>query len=167
MKPTDEEEQKLRLYDGYCSQLDLAEQVMKALTHIPFAFKRIRAWLFMSSLQDDVSSFRESFLQLEAACRELKHRLFLKLLEVVLKTGNRLNDGTFCGGANALKLDTLLKLSDVKGANGKTTLPHFVVQEIIRSEGVREARMAMESGRSPLPSTSEDGSNGSLQENSY
>ncbi|TVU32673.1 hypothetical protein EJB05_24416 [Eragrostis curvula] len=164
MKPTDEEEQKLRLYDGDFSQLGLAEQVMKSLLDIPFAFKRINTLLFMSSLQEDASSLRDSFLQLEAACGELKHRLFLKLLEAVLKTGNRLNDGTFRGGANAFKLDTLLKLSDVKGADGKTTLLHFVVQEIIRSEGVREARLAMESEISPRPSTSDDNSNESPQE---
>lgn len=51
-----------------------------------------------------------------------------------------MNDGTYRGGAQAFKLDTLLKLSDVKGADGKTTLLHFVVQEIIRSEGIRAAR---------------------------
>lgn len=63
--------------------------------------------------------------------------MFLKLLEAVLKTGNRMNDGTNRGDAQAFKLDTLLKLVDVKGADGKTTLLHFVVQEIIRAEGSR------------------------------
>ncbi|RWW78174.1 hypothetical protein BHE74_00013618 [Ensete ventricosum] len=57
-----------------------------------------------------------------------------------------MNDGTYRGGAQAFKLDTLLKLSDVKGADGKTTLLHFVVQEIIRSEGVRAVRLARQSG---------------------
>jgi hypothetical protein len=104
------------------------------------------------------------FVCCQSACGELKRRLFLKLLEAVLKTGNRLNDGTFRGGANAFKLDTLLKLSDVKGADGKTTLLHFVVQEIVRSEGVREARLVMESKRSPRPSISDDNSNESPQE---
>ena len=66
--------------------------------------------------------------------------MFLKLLEAVLKTGNRMNDGTYRGGAQAFRLDTLLKLSDVKGTDGKTTLLHFVVQEIIRSEGIRAVR---------------------------
>jgi len=47
-----------------------------------------------------------------------------------------MNVGTIRGGARAFKLDTLLKLADVKGTDGKTTLLHFVVQEIIRSEGV-------------------------------
>jgi hypothetical protein len=50
----------------------------------------------------------------QVACQELRNnRLFLKLLEVVLKTGNRMNAGTFRGGAQTFKLDTLLKLSDV------------------------------------------------------
>lgn len=56
-----------------------------------------------------------------------------------------MNDGTYRGGAQAFKLDTLLKLSDVKGTDGKTTLLHFVVQEIIRSEGIKAARAAKES----------------------
>jgi hypothetical protein len=61
-------------------------------------------------------------------------KLFLKLLEAVLKTGNRMNVGTARGGAMAFKLDTLLKLADVKGTDGRTTLLHFVVQETVRSQ---------------------------------
>lgn len=53
-----------------------------------------------------------------------------------------MNDGTYRGGAQAFRLDTLLKLADVKGTDGKTTLLHFVVQEIIRSEGIRAVRTA-------------------------
>lgn len=75
---------------------------------------------------------------LQSACEELRNsRMFMKLLEAVLKTGNRMNVGTNRGDAHAFKLDTLLKLVDVKGADGKTTLLHFVVQEIIRTEGAR------------------------------
>lgn len=75
---------------------------------------------------------------LQEACKELRSsRLFLKLLEAVLKTGNRMNIGTIRGGAKAFKLDALLRLADIKGTDGKTTLLHFVVQEIIRSEGIR------------------------------
>lgn len=77
-------------------------------------------------------------LLFQVACEELRNcRMFLKLLEAVLKTGNRMNVGTNRGDAEAYKLDTLLKLADVKGADGKTTLLHFVVQEVIRTEGAR------------------------------
>ena len=72
----------------------------------------------------------------QAACEELRgSRLFHKILDAVLKTGNRMNTGTTRGNAHAFKLDALLKLADVKGADGKTTLLHFVVEEIIKSEG--------------------------------
>lgn len=143
MAPTSEEELKLRVFNGELSQLGNAERFLKVLVDIPFAFKRLESLLFMCTLQEEVSTVKESFATLEAACTELrKSRLFLKLLEAVLKTGNRMNDGTYRGGAQAFKLDTLLKLSDVKGTDGKTTLLHFVVQEIIRSEGLRSAAHA-------------------------
>ncbi|XP_010520874.1 PREDICTED: formin-like protein 5 [Tarenaya hassleriana] len=146
MAPTADEELKLRLYCGEIAHLGPAERFLKALIDIPFAFKRLEALLFMCTLDEEMTFVTESFATLEVACKELRSsRLFLKLLEAVLKTGNRMNDGTFRGGAQAFKLDTLLKLSDVKGTDGKTTLLHFVVQEIIRSEGVRAARTTRES----------------------
>nr|XP_043629081.1 formin-like protein 5 [Erigeron canadensis] len=146
MAPTADEELKLRMYNGDLSHLGTAERFLKMLIEIPFAFKRLESLLFMCTFQEEESMIKESFTTLEAACVELrKSRLFLKLLEAVLKTGNRMNDGTFRGSAQAFKLDTLLKLSDVKGLDGKTTLLHFVVQEIIRSEGIRAARTTRES----------------------
>uniref|UniRef100_A0A7N0VGT6 Formin-like protein n=1 Tax=Kalanchoe fedtschenkoi TaxID=63787 RepID=A0A7N0VGT6_KALFE len=149
MAPTQEEELKLRMFDGDISLLGPAERFLKALVDIPFAFKRIECLIFATSIQEEVSITKQSFATLEVACKELRSsRLFLKLLEAVLKTGNRMNDGTFRGGAQAFKLDTLLKLADVKGTDGKTTLLHFVVQEIIRSEGIRAARAARESASS-------------------
>ncbi|KAH0888995.1 hypothetical protein HID58_051424, partial [Brassica napus] len=146
MAPTPEEELKLRLYSGEISQLGTAERFLKAVVDIPFAFKRLEALLFMCTLHEEMAFVKESFQTLEVACQELRgSRLFLKLLEAVLKTGNRMNDGTFRGAAQAFKLDTLLKLADVKGTDGKTTLLHFVVQEIIRTEGRRAARTIRES----------------------
>ncbi|ESQ43002.1 hypothetical protein EUTSA_v10012631mg [Eutrema salsugineum] len=146
MAPTPEEELKLRLYCGEIAQLGSAERFLKAVVDIPFAFKRLEALLFMCTLYEEMAFVKESFQTLEVACKELRgSRLFLKLLEAVLKTGNRMNDGTFRGGAQAFKLDTLLKLADVKGTDGKTTLLHFVVQEIIRTEGRRAARTIRES----------------------
>ena len=70
-----------------------------------------------------------------------------------------MNVGTFRGDAQAFKLDTLLKLSDVKGTDGKTTLLNFVVLEIIRSEGVRALRLQSKSFSSVR--TEEDTNNNS------
>ncbi|XP_020256532.1 formin-like protein 11 isoform X2 [Asparagus officinalis] len=156
MAPTTEEELKIRAFNEP-SQLGPAEQFIRAIVDIPFAYPRMEALLFMSSLPEEASSISQSFSTLEIACKELRSsRLFLKLLEAVLKTGNRMNDGTYRGGAQAFKLDTLLKLADVKGTDGKTTLLHFVVLEIIRAEGVRAVRAARESQCSFSSITSED-----------
>lgn len=147
MAPTADEELKLRLYTGDLSLIGPAERFLKALIDIPFAFKRLEALLFVSTFQEEFTSVKQSLATLEAASRELKNsRLFLKLLEAVLKTGNRMNDGTYRGGAQAFKLETLLKLSDVKGTDGKTSLLHFVVHEIIRGEGIRAARRMRDGG---------------------
>ncbi|CAJ2650446.1 unnamed protein product [Trifolium pratense] len=146
MAPTSDEELKLRLFSGNLSQLGPADRFLKAMVDIPFAFKRMEVLLFMCTFKEELTTTMESFAVLEVACKELRSsRLFHKLLEAVLKTGNRMNDGTYRGGAQAFKLDTLLKLSDVKGTDGKTTLLHFVVQEIIRSEGIKAARAEKES----------------------
>ncbi|CAH8361581.1 unnamed protein product [Eruca vesicaria subsp. sativa] len=138
MVPTKEEELKLSSYKGAVEELGSAEKFLRALVGVPFAFQRAEAMLYRETFEDEVVHLRNSFSMLEEACKELKSsRLFLKLLEAVLKTGNRMNVGTIRGGAKAFKLDALLKLSDVKGTDGKTTLLHFVVQEISRSEGIR------------------------------
>ncbi|GMP60498.1 hypothetical protein CsSME_00023336 [Camellia sinensis var. sinensis] len=144
MVPTKEEEDKLSSYKGDINELCSAEKFVMTMLNIPFAFLRIEAMLYKETFEDEVVHLRKSFSMLEEACNELRSsRLFLKLLEAVLKTGNRMNVGTIRGGARAFKLDTLLKLSDVKGTDGRTTLLHFVVQEIIRSEGIRVSESIM------------------------
>ncbi|XP_045088741.1 formin-like protein 13 [Aegilops tauschii subsp. strangulata] len=136
MAPTKEEELKLKDYSGDLSKIDPAERFLKDVLNVPFAFKRVDAMLYRANFDAEVNYLRKSFGTMEAACSDLRSsNLFLKLLDAVLKTGNRMNDGTNRGEARAFKLDTLLKLADIKSTDGKTTLLHFVVQEIIRSEG--------------------------------
>ncbi|XP_039832275.1 formin-like protein 4 isoform X2 [Panicum virgatum] len=97
--------------------------------------------LKLRNFTGDLSKLGSAERFLKAACDDLKgSRLFLKLLEAVLRTGNRMNVGTIRGQAKAFKLDTLLKLADVKGTDGKTTLLHFVVQEIVRSEDAKSEK---------------------------
>ncbi|KAI4387208.1 hypothetical protein MLD38_005057 [Melastoma candidum] len=157
MAPTKEEEIKLRDYNGDISKLGTAERFLKAILDVPFAFKRVEAMLYRANFDAEVKYLRKSFQTLEAASEELRNsRLFLKLLEAVLRTGNRMNVGTTRGDARAFKLDTLLKLVDIKGADGKTNLLHFVVQEIIRSEG-EDANQVKDCVLTKVQSLSEDG----------
>jgi len=114
--------------------------------------------LYRANFDTEVNYLKKSFGTLEAACSDLRSsNLFLKLLDTVLKTGNRMNDGTNRGKASAIKLDSLLKLADVKSADGKTTLLHFVVQEIIRSEGVDSDQTATDPGSASKEQFKKDG----------
>lgn len=65
MAPSSEEELKLRLYSGDLLQLSPADRFLKAMVDIPFAFKRLESLLFMCSLQEEVSSVKESLSSIE------------------------------------------------------------------------------------------------------
>ena len=85
-------------------------------------------WRNMKQTQQDLEL-------LEQACDQLKSsRSLVKILEMVLAVGNHLNGGSFRGAARGFKLDALLKLMDVKGRNKKTTLLHFVVSELLKTD---------------------------------
>ncbi|KAF5180306.1 Formin-like protein [Thalictrum thalictroides] len=137
--PTKEEESKILEYDGNPTKLADAESFLfHILKAVPSPFARINAMLFQSNYDSEILQLKESLQTLELGCKELRTRgLFLKLLEAVLKAGNRMNAGTARGNAQAFNLSALRKLSDVKSTDGKTTLLHFVVEEVVRSEGKR------------------------------
>lgn len=159
--PTDEEASEIIAFDGDPTRLADAESFLyHLLKAVPSAFSRFNAMLFRSNYDLEVSQIKESLQSLESACKELRTRgLFLKLLEAVLKAGNRLNAGTSRGNAQAFNLTALRKLSDVKSSDGKTTLLQFVVQEVVRAEG---KRCVLSKNRS-LSRTSSQSSNGGSQ----
>lgn len=139
LAPTKEEEDMIRDFSGNPSKLADAESFLfHLLRAVPSPFARLDAMLFRSNYGPEVAHLKQSLQTLEVACKELKNRgLFWKLLEAVLKAGNRMNAGTARGNAQAFNLKALCKLSDVKSTDGRTTLLHFVVEEVVRAEGKR------------------------------
>lgn len=136
---TQEEISQILAYKGDPQKLADAESFLyHLLNSVPSAFTRFNAMLFRLNFSSEILHLKECLQTLESACKELRTRgLFLKLLEAILKAGNRLNAGTARGNARAFNLTSLRKLSDVRSTDGKTTLLHFVVQEVIRAEGKR------------------------------
>nr|KYP65927.1 Formin-like protein 8 [Cajanus cajan] len=137
--PTEEEQMLILAYEGDPSKLAAAESFLHhILKVVPSAFKRLNALLFRLNYDSEMVEIKEFLHTLELGCKELRNQgIFLKLLEAVLKAGNRMNAGTNRGNAQAFNLASLRKLSDVKSTDGKTTLLHFVVEEVVRSEGKR------------------------------
>ncbi|CAK8536913.1 unnamed protein product [Lathyrus sativus] len=137
--PTEEEQSHILEYEGDTTKLAAAESFLyHILKAVPSAFKRLNAILFRLNYDSEIKEIKEILQTLEMACKELRSQgVFVKLLEAVLKAGNRMNAGTNRGNAQAFNLVSLRKLSDVKSVDGKTTLLHFVVEEVVRSEGKR------------------------------
>ncbi|KAJ7956296.1 Formin-like protein [Quillaja saponaria] len=137
--PTDEEQAKIIHFSGNPTKLADAESFLyHILKAVPTAFARVKAMLFRSNYDCEILQLKESLQTLELGCKELRSRgLFLKLLEAILKAGNRMNAGTVRGNAQAFNLSALRKLSDVRSTDGKTNLLHFVVEQVVRSEGRR------------------------------
>lgn len=137
--PTREEKIQILAFDGDVGRLADAESFLyHLLKAVPAAFNRINAMLFRFSYGSEINQLKDSLKTLDSACNELRSsRVFTKLLEAILKAGNRLNAGTARGDAQGFNLTALLKLSDYKSSDGKTTLLHFVVHEVVRNEGRR------------------------------
>ncbi|XP_027337871.1 formin-like protein 8 [Abrus precatorius] len=139
--PTKEEEAKIIQFSGNPDKLADAESFLYyILKEVPTAFNRLKAMLFRSSYDCEVLQLKEHLQTLEMGCKELRTSgLFLKLLEAILKAGNRMNAGTSRGNAQGFNLSALGKLSDVKSTDGKTSLLHFIVEQVVQSEGKRQA----------------------------
>ncbi|XP_074309798.1 formin-like protein 4 [Silene latifolia] len=135
----EEEKTKILSFDGEVERLCDAESFLyRLLKAVPLAFTRINAMLFRYTYDSEIEQLKVTLQTLETACGELRNPgVFLKLLEAVLKAGNRVNAGTARGEAKAFNLTALLKLSDYKSSDGKSTLLHFVVHEVARNEGRR------------------------------
>ena len=94
---------------------------------------------FRSSFKSELNRLKDFSQTLSRGCEELMNKgLFTKLLEATLKVGNRLNSGTTRGNAKAFHLNLLLRLSDVKSTDRKTTLLPFIVKEVIKFEGKKQ-----------------------------
>ncbi|KAH6797430.1 formin 8 [Perilla frutescens var. hirtella] len=137
--PTQEETAQILQFNGNPTKLADAESFLyHILKAVPSAFVRFNAMLFRANYDPEILHLKESLQACELGCKELRTGgIFFKLLQAILKAGNRMNAGTNRGNAQGFNLTTLRRLSDVKSTDGKTTLLHFVVEQVVRSEGKR------------------------------
>jgi hypothetical protein len=113
------------------SRLGTVERYFAEIKDVPRLGERIGCLLFSRTYAATKTMCEDQLKLMRAACAELREcEPFSKLLQAVLELGNYLNAGTQRGSAAGFKLDTLLKLSDVKGVDRKTSLLQFVVQQV-------------------------------------
>ncbi|KAG6599025.1 Formin-like protein 8, partial [Cucurbita argyrosperma subsp. sororia] len=135
--PTKEQQSQILEFDDDPLRLGDAESfIFHLLKAFPTAFNRLNAMFFKSSFKSELNRLEDFSQTLSRGCKELKEKgIFTKLLEATLKSENRLNSGTVRGNVEAFNLNSLLRILNVKGTDIKTTLLHFIVKEVIKSEG--------------------------------
>ena len=117
------------------SKLGIVERYFSEIQHVPRLEERIRCMLFARTAETVLEKAEEQLEYITKACHEMKTCVpFLKLLQAVLELGNHLNAGTHRGGAAGFKLDTLLKLSDIKAVDKKTSLLQFVIEQLRKQD---------------------------------
>jgi len=140
--PDDSERKELDLYlagehPKYKGESDVAklgnvERYFVEIKNIPRLGERIQCLAFSRMFEGLHAQCEKQLDMLKDACTQLKSSdPLLKVLQAVLELGNHLNAGTHRGAAAGFKLDTLLRLADIKGVDRKTSLLHFVLQQLL------------------------------------
>ena len=129
--PTTEEMTLLRNYKGDRAELATVEQYFLQVMPIPRLTQRINAFIFKGTAMSNLAKVTKEY---ELVCRAADNlracKHFVTVLEGILAVGNHLNGGTYRGQARGFRLETLLRLTDVKAVDRKTSLLHFVAKEL-------------------------------------
>eukprot|EP00794_Sanderia_malayensis_P009289 gene9289-10269_t len=94
--------------------------------------ERLRAMLFKARFNDRISEIEPDIKNVSLASEEVKSsKKLLKILEIVLATGNYMNKGSSTmSGASGFKISFLTKLISTKTSDNKSTLLHVIVSTI-------------------------------------
>lgn len=135
--PTNDEEAMILEFSGNPSKLTDVEYLLYHLMQtIPSPFLRLDAMLFRYTFESEILQLMELLQTFESACKELRPRkLFLKLLGATLRASSYKNSRLARDNAQQFNLAAMNKISKMKSADGKTTLLHLAVEEVVRSEG--------------------------------
>ncbi|XP_057969779.1 formin-like protein 18 [Malania oleifera] len=125
--PTKEEIELLKGYNGDKDKLGKCEQFFLELMQVPRAESKLRVFSFKIQFCSQVSDLRNNLNTVNAAAEEIRNSLKLKrVMQTILSLGNALNQGTARGSAIGFRLDSLLKLTDMRARNKKMTLMHYL-----------------------------------------
>ncbi|KAJ3435502.1 protein diaphanous [Anaeramoeba flamelloides] len=114
--PTENELNSLREFSGIIpTRIAKAEQFFLEIMDIPRFSNRIDSWLCVRTFNENYEMISKMTEDVMLACNELKDsKLFFQILKNCLQIGNYLNGGTFRGAAYGFKLNSLLKLINIK-----------------------------------------------------
>lgn len=125
--PTKEEIELLQGYKGDKESLGKCEQFFLELMKVPRVDCKLRVFSFKLQFSSQVADLRSNLNTVNSVSEEIRSSVKLKkIMQTILSLGNALNQGTARGSAIGFRLDSLLKLSDIRARNNKMTLMHYL-----------------------------------------
>ena len=126
--PTATEISAVKRYYGSPDRLVPAEQWFQKIVHIKRLEAKAHVLHTMEVFESEVAEIQDRLHVLTRVCNQVMESERLReLLDMVLQIGNIMNEGTRTGGASGFKFDSLLRLTQTKSGDGKTTVLDYMV----------------------------------------
>jgi len=94
---------------------------------VPRVESKLRILSFKIKFVTQVADLKTSLNTINSVAEEVRSSVKLKrVMQTILSLGNALNQGTARGAAVGFRLDSLLKLSDIRARNNRMTLMHYL-----------------------------------------
>ncbi|CAB9514284.1 Disheveled-associated activator of morphogenesis 1 [Seminavis robusta] len=126
--PTAAEISNIKRYYGSPDRLVPAELWFQKIVHIKRLDEKAHVLHAMEVFETEAAEIQKSMHLLTRVCTQVMESARLReLLDMVLQIGNIMNEGTRTGGASGFKFDSLLRLTQTKSGDGKTTVLDYMV----------------------------------------
>jgi len=126
--PTPTEVSAVKRYFGNPDRLVPAELWFQKIVHIKRLEAKAHVLHTMEVFESEVVEIQNRLHLLTRVCNQVMESERLReLLDMVLEIGNIMNEGTRTGGASGFKFDSLLRLTQTKSGDGKTTVLDYMV----------------------------------------
>jgi len=127
--PTDQESSSINAYKGEEQNLAPAELFFYKLKDIKRLKQKVKSMQTVDTFDGCTEDLMKKFSTLRDACNEVVgSKKLKKLLETILAIGNIMNEGSQKGGAVGFTFDSLLKLTQTKSVDGKTSILDYIVK---------------------------------------
>lgn len=126
--PMQTEPRAIEAYTGPEDQLAPTELWFRKLVGTCRIGQKVEVIRTMETFSTETEALHNKLHLLTKVCHQVMNSEKLQvLLDIFVQVGNVLNKGTRTGGAVGFKFDSLLKLTQTKSSDGKTTVLDFVV----------------------------------------
>eukprot|EP00026_Physarum_polycephalum_P009988 Phypoly_transcript_10131.p1 GENE.Phypoly_transcript_10131~~Phypoly_transcript_10131.p1 ORF type:complete len:435 (+),score=80.74 Phypoly_transcript_10131:120-1307(+) len=100
--------------------LNTSDLFVYELLSIPHVESRVRSWVIQRQMKTHMEDLDTTLALVEKACNEVRSSTkFAALLKIILALGSILNRGTYLSNAKGFKLDSLLRLGEMKARRSR------------------------------------------------